>query len=239
MNAQLNKVETKVKALLAKANSTQNEHEAAAFAAKAHELLAIHNLDLAKIAAADDKFADVKVGERRVEGYAKGWQGSLATAVAKLYFCDVYLYPFIYKTRDGKSYSLKGLAYVGKEHNVEVAVSMSDYLVKTVRRLSKARPTAGQASFQKGCAYTLIARLDKMRSEAQVAVASAISDGSNLPALYRSESQLVDDFMKKLNLKTRAVTVKLNEDYIAGSRAAKDVSLAKQVHTSKPPKMIQ
>jgi hypothetical protein len=77
-------IKVKIAALLAKATSTSNEHEASAFMTKVHELLNKHQLDLEDILNQDDK---VRV-ERGVErGWVASWETTLRHRVAQFYGC--------------------------------------------------------------------------------------------------------------------------------------------------------
>lgn len=55
MTTNYDKIKTRISALLAKAKGTDNEHEAAAFIAKAEELLEQYQIDLSELEANDDK----------------------------------------------------------------------------------------------------------------------------------------------------------------------------------------
>lgn len=80
----LSKIKTKIAALLAKANGTDNENEAAAFAAKAHELLEAYQLNLFDLGESDPMG---KVGIHSGNGSTPTWKAHLINSIAKYYGC--------------------------------------------------------------------------------------------------------------------------------------------------------
>lgn len=127
----------KIKALLAKAASSDHQAEAEVFLAKAHELMEKHQLD-----AADLETDDPVDGE---EYYTKGnvkaapdWDFMLIFAVAKYFGCKACRNT----TKDGKW----TMDLVGRESARVTAKAMHEYLVKTVRRLG--REAAGTREFK-------------------------------------------------------------------------------------------
>lgn len=112
----------KIKALLAKAASTSNAHEAEAFAAKASELMEKYQVDIDAIRASDDP-----VG--RDFGYTTKaktmpWQGSVASAAAMYYGCRTILHTGSY---DGSK-----VEFFGRESARITALEMLPYFIKTI-----------------------------------------------------------------------------------------------------------
>lgn len=121
-----------IRKLLALSTSS-NEHEAAAAAAKAQELLAKHELDMSQI---QDRAAqeDAYVHFRRDTGgkqNQKTWRISLLGAVAKTSFCRVVFHT------DGKV-AHDQYTIVGKAHNIEVVEYLFTYLAGEITRLATA-----------------------------------------------------------------------------------------------------
>lgn len=116
----------KIKALLAKAASTDNEHEAEVFLAKAHELMERHQLD------ANDLEADDPVNHeetyRRKSAATPDWDFMLMFAVARYYGCEAIR---IEKARGW------AVGLVGRDSARITAIEMHKYLVATVRRLAR------------------------------------------------------------------------------------------------------
>lgn len=120
------KIIEKIKALLAKAASTDSQHEAEIFFAKAHELLEKHQLDIS------DLSSDDPMGEEETY-HAKGrggvdWDGRLMFAVAKYFGAEAI------QNQNGKDTSY---TIVGRESARVTAIEMHRYLVKAVRRLGR------------------------------------------------------------------------------------------------------
>ena len=108
---------------------------------------------------------------------------------------------------------------------------MFDYLLKTVKRLSRqfSDVQLEQYHFEKGCGYRLSVRIYKeLMAQAS---APAVSNTHNLPALYASEKALVEAFIKAElpHSQAKRTKARLNEAGMAGYRAANGVSFASQV----------
>ena len=80
------KIKTRISALLAKAKGTDNEHEAAAFIAKAEELLELYQIDLSELGDNDDKVKQ-HVGIDADGKWVASWHRSLYRALAMYYGC--------------------------------------------------------------------------------------------------------------------------------------------------------
>lgn len=105
----------RIRAMLALAGDTgATEAEAATAAQKAQELLTQYNLDTTDLGS--DKPNPSQVGEWTYEKPHYKWQQSLYGAVAKAYFCTVYI--------DNKNM----LAFVGTETNVKTAEELARWI---------------------------------------------------------------------------------------------------------------
>lgn len=82
----LSKIKAKIAALLAKANGTDNENEAAVFAAKAHEMLEQYQLNLFDLGEADPMG---KEGIHKGNGSTPTWKGHLINQLANYYGCKI------------------------------------------------------------------------------------------------------------------------------------------------------
>ncbi len=122
----------KIKALLAKAASTDNQHEAELFLAKAQELMAKHQLE-AEDLERDDPI-DMSVGSRANGGAAPDWDFQLMFAVSKYFGCKSIQY---WTAVDGKKSGEYQMRMVGRESARITAIEMHKYLVATVRRLGR------------------------------------------------------------------------------------------------------
>lgn len=94
------KIIAKIKALIAKANSTEHEAEAAAFMGKANELLEQHQIDLGALQDADDPVR-VKLDGFAATDSAPSWHKDLFVAVGRLYGCRAVKSGQYVKTKTG------------------------------------------------------------------------------------------------------------------------------------------
>lgn len=115
-----------IKGLLAKAASTTNMHEAAAFAEKAHELMEKYQVDIDAIRASDDPVGKDKAYNTKAK--AKTWQMSLTMATARYYGCRS-----VYNTGHTGSY----VDIFGRESARITAMEMLPYFVQTVNKMAR------------------------------------------------------------------------------------------------------
>lgn len=118
----------KVEKLLALAKGNANEHEAQTATAKAMELLAAYNLDMAQIGTSGK---GNQRSDTRLKGGLYGWQRDLWKAVSELNFC---LYRSIRGLQKGAVYEHR---VIGSHVNVVSTKAMADYLQQTVERLAQ------------------------------------------------------------------------------------------------------
>ena len=216
----------KIAALMAKANGTENEHEAAVFAAKAQEMLAKHNLAMMDVleGIAAERRETVTQVEVENKHTPSDWHKRLLGAVARFYFCRSLFC--------GSKFLL-----VGKLHNAAVAASMFGYLKKTTERLALewARAEGDIVSlseclnFKHACGLRLAERLYRMFQEQQ---GSGSPTGTTLPALHESETKAIDEFLARAY--PNRTPGLINEDIVgrggaAGYRAGGEISLQTQV----------
>lgn len=154
----------KVRKLLALANNNDNEHQAAAAANKAMELLEAYNLQMSDV-------ERTKTGAKRTDNKRGGglykWQREVWKQVAALHFC---LYEEIKGLRAGSKYEHR---LVGSQANVTGAELMADYLVRTVERLAQAKAKEDgynvfcreMIAYREGMADRLVERLRTMRRD--------------------------------------------------------------------------
>lgn len=218
----------KIRALRAKAEGKGvTEAEAQAFAAKVQELLAANGLSMADI-------ADPTVAQEDVAGTAHPDKkvGSPARKVLFRAVCRYYMCEAIGPGRGQINWTI-----VGKPQNVFVALEMFDYLIKTTIRLSneygRANIGSNKIDFRRGCMSRLAERLGEALAETIKAKPEWRSPGNpgNLPALFKTERQQVEQFMKsKMNIRWgKATKIKQGGDAAMGRRAANDISLHQQV----------
>jgi hypothetical protein len=120
---------TKIKALLTKAASTNNQHEAAAFAAKANELMEKYQIDVDSIRNTDDPVGRDKIYQ--TVNAAAGWRRQLAGATARYYGCRVVHTVDPHK-RNGFGTEVE---MFGRESARVTALAMLPYFITTVGNL--------------------------------------------------------------------------------------------------------
>lgn len=228
----------KIRAMMAKANDPGvGEAEAASFMAKVQELLVKNGLSMADVKQDDE----VERGEVGGQTFAEAWKSpsrkNLLRAVCRYYMCEA-----VSPGRSGGSWTI-----IGRPHNVAVAVSMTDYLIKTTIRLSneyaKGRPDRNRIDFRKGCMGRLCERLYDMLAATKAAKQEwKGTNPGNLPALFQAEHVLVKDW-KKTNMETVTIKsrpIKANvTDAQAGRSAGSGISLHPQVGAGAGPGKLQ
>lgn len=125
------KIIDKIKALIAKAKGTSNEHEAEIFAAKARELLDKHQLSLNDLEdAADPVKHEYAAYEQRDSDY--DWKKYLFLATAEYYGCRA---AYGGLSRGGVDYDT--IQLIGRESSIVTAQLMFPYLLKSVRKQAR------------------------------------------------------------------------------------------------------
>lgn len=160
----IQKIKARIMALLAKANGTDNEHEAEAFLAKAMELMQQYQLDVSDMVDADDPILHHTGLSQAKSGHA--WRWKLYSAVAQLYGCkSIHVDVGYRKTTKGKMTPWYEQRLVGRESAIITTDLMYPWIVDQVRKAAKdiAKITGmseqGQA---KRVAAALITRIHKL-----------------------------------------------------------------------------
>ncbi len=143
MSDQLNKIKTRIAALLAKARSTEHEAEAEAFLAKATELLEQYQLDIGDLTADNDPILNHMGLHAAESGHA--WRWKLYRAVAAFYGCKGIYVGTLLKDAEGKLVKDKqGKAIPAYEYRIIVRESaiittdlMYPWIVSQVRAAAK------------------------------------------------------------------------------------------------------
>jgi hypothetical protein len=221
--------------LLAKAKGTNNEHEAAVFAAKAAEMLAEHNLTEAQIAARDAEDLG-PVGEHKYEGRVPDeWRRQILNATAHLYFCKLLW-------NRGAAKAAYTFRFVGKEHNAKVAAAMGEYFIATVKRMAREYSGArsDQNDFRKGCAARLTERIWALYEEKKGARQSNVANSGNLPALYDSEALAIKQFLEGMRVRSRtSKELRYGAHGWAGREAGDRISLHTQVKETRASRLLK
>jgi len=254
----LAKVIDRIRKLVALAQGGASESEAEQAMARVHGLLAEHNLRLPDVLAGAPPGAPPEAPADRVletvEAADHPWERPIWSATAALYFCA-----YFYEGRPGRTAT--GAApraarvrhnLVGKPHNILVARLMTDYFLKTIRRLARQEachlpPSARRSfahSFQVACARRLAHRiwLRKCASEIDSISLDPRDGASRLPALrplYNLEDEANRALLAALGIRlvpgsgpgTRITDI-LGE--VAGKAAADGIGLDPQLPDGRP-----
>jgi len=186
------KIMDRVRKLLAKANDAAcTPAEAEIFLAKAHELMAQHNIDMAKLTPANST-PDRTILE--FQTLVRPWNNAIIKGICDIYFCKWY-----YKTMPkGK----KNPVYViGRKDNAEVAHSLCLSVLRSVQIAG-----AGQGrSFLNGASSKIWQRCQEIK---QGATASANPNSTALVVIYDNEQQANNDYLASQRPELKLVPVK-------------------------------
>lgn len=229
----------KIRKLRRKSEGTNNEAEAAIFAAKVQELLAQHGLEESVLVDEGEKSEEVGHETMKTKSTSV-WRARLLHQCAMLYMCRV-----VVNHRNRSQFWI-----FGKPHNVAVFKEMSEYLMDATTRLSKqyvrtdplvlAEIAAGLRSaasvaleFRKGCGVRLAQRCAELRQKAEDQRPEWKPSGNpgNLPALYENENRQVSTRIAKVLGGTSKDNRKVRggAHAEAGARAANTVNMNAQL----------
>ena len=227
-----------VKKLMANANDPSvTEAEAMAFIAKAQEILERHNLSFLDVPADDVTEA---IGEEHWAPTYGGdtWRQAVANAAARVYMCKLMYKRTTVTNSRGKVVVRLGYILVGRESSKAVARAMIDYLFATAIRLSMAYSPKDQTArrlFERGLGIRLVERLRAMYNDH--AEPSKAPAGSNLPALYKAELDLVTDYIAEHHAPRQKAFkgVRVDGNHSEnGKAAANTISLSGQINGGSP-----
>lgn len=127
----------KIRKLLAKANGTNNEHEAGAFLAKATELLQRYNLEMIDVT---QKAEDLQMSmefSQQVRGLKKNrWVQALANEIGASSFCTILI------RGDSR------VIFVGRTREAQTAGELFDRILSALNRLARVRVTEYTLAFE-------------------------------------------------------------------------------------------
>jgi len=213
------KIVDKIRKLLALSESS-NEHEALLAMENANKFLMKYNLTMSDISEVDinGMIEDDVISGRKIMSY----KTNLLNAIMKLNNCEVVIHN---RVRGEKT-----VRALGKKHNIQVSVSMYEYLISTMEKLSKKERGINLNSFRLGFAQAIGQKVNEIINERK--------KGQNefdraCTALVVQEKALVEKFMKEKypNLtRTRSTSsIRDHESFMAGRVAGQSVSLNGQI----------
>lgn len=178
----MDKIIDKIRKLLTLAKDKgATEAEALAAMTKAHELLALHNLDIGEVATIKTAIEDGILREGGNKWGHKDWMKYVAAGAADLNFCTYYF---------DKSGGTLEHHIIGRRDNVLAAQILTQYLIENVNALSLAYglqfPTpqreTNRRGFRIGAGMRLRQRCKQLRKDREERPTTT-SSGTNLPAL--------------------------------------------------------
>jgi hypothetical protein len=240
LTAEQESVISKVEKLLALSRNNSNEAEAESAAAKAMELLAAYNLDMAIVGQTSKQ--DGKRNDKKRKGGLYSWQRDLWHAVSKLNFCR---YWFIRGLGRGTQYEHRIL---GRQENVIATELMAEYLQDTIERLTveygkkhypgKSRFIRELIAYREGMANRLYWRLEDLRHQritedrrkADEARARHSHGGTALVLadVIQTEDDLNEDYLMGLEPGTTAKRRAEREARRAAAQAAYNQQMAEE-----------
>lgn len=207
------KMVDKVRKLLAKAKGTNNENEAATFAAKARAIMDEYGIEEHELR--EEVEPEGVVFDTMVMTVIDLARRSLATATAELYMCKAFYY-------EGRL----RMIFVGRESRTVVAKMMYKYFLDTIDRIVK--EVDGNESYRVGCTMCLAWRLIQM-SRAPV-------KGETLPAVIEEARAEAAAAMEKLGTQVVPVGTSFDDidiqSFLEGAEAAEGIGLDVQVGSS-------
>lgn len=218
--------------LQAKAKGTDNEAEAALFAAKVAELLAKHNLDEAMLRSRD---ADRQQGPIGTHNFGQrvpdAWRERILIGVARVYFCKV-----TFGLRSGKA-DPHAYRLTGREHNVVVAKAMAEYLFATVKRMARSYSPISreQKDYRKGAGDRLYRRLYDM-AEAQRQPDPQAS-GNGMALMVVTEDKAIEQFLGNVKV-TKGKGHRYGDNAADGWNEAGSIGLNTQVTETREGRLL-
>jgi len=214
------KIVDKIRKLLALSESS-NEHEALLAMENANKLLMKHNLEMSDVSEVDlnEMIEDDIISGKRIMTY----KTNLLNSVMKLNNCEIIVHNRVRGEKIVKA--------LGKKHNIQVSVSMYEYLIATMEKIAKKERVSNLNSFRIGFAYSINQKVNEIireRNKKQNEFDEACT------ALVVVEKALVKKFMREKypNIRTTSTKSSISDQasYMSGRSAGASVSLNAQVN---------
>lgn len=213
----------KIQKLFALSHSP-NEAEAAAAAAKAHDLLKQYNLSLDELAPRAEVAQELfQEGAR-----TRQWRLQLVSAVARANYCGVFMESLRrLDPQTGRLQTSQKINLVGREHNLRATRLMTDYLFSCVDRLAnqhKKRGPGANESYRKGVADSLCQRLVQLRED-------DLRRAETSRELVLREDNAVQKFFQDKQMRTKTIRSRVSNlsSYSRGRSDGQTISLNSQL----------
>lgn len=232
------KIIERARKLLALADRNANEHEAALAAAKAHALLADHDLNITCVEEAQVSSSDLRQVDVMEAGSVATWKKELATGIAASFKVGAMQTTSYVEDEYGDLMRRKVLSFVGLEADTILARETFVYLAGVVDRLAKRHAggmgKAYSTSFRIGCATRLSARLREWARRVQADLEAAGRSTAAGRELVVCKDRLIDEWRAQRGTVYWRNNPTSSDGYYAGKDAAEDVNLSHQVPHQEP-----
>ncbi len=224
------KLADKIRALIAKAEGTDNEHEAEAFMAKALELLDKHRMSIGALKDESDPMGMTNISLK----YSDGWRVGIAYSAALYMGCKAVRSREWVMNSNGKLTQETVMRLVGRLGARTTAECMIPYLIASVSRAGSKLAGAGASKAQKvenmaRVGTALHERLNKLYEKGlkaeQNAAVKPVFGGNWLVPMSEAEAALTTYFPKLITTK-----YKLKNPNAAARAAANGISLNGQLN---------
>ncbi len=226
----------RVSKLLALSKSP-NEHEAAAAAAKAADLMLRHNLSRGDIPTdkADEEFCVIGNHKVVVGNRIPKWKNVLMTGIGYLTNAEVLFLETTYPKG-------KHLSFIGSEGSVAVAVKMFEYLADAIESQSKNSGLSGRSQFNEfkmGAAGALQRRLRERRVELENKGLCDDDGSNNIPGIvlanhFKREQDAINKYLEDVGINpSKNVNLNFNprsSAYSAGVEAGNSIGIDPQIN---------
>jgi len=223
----------KIKKLLAMAdqNGGASDTERETAMRQATALMNKHNIELAETEERPEQ-----TGQDHILAGSSVWKAFVFNAAASLYGCKTY-----------RSTGRNGQIYIiGLDHNRQVTISMSQYLIKSIEREAKQYTGSGRRflnNFRKGAAIGITQQTKKIINEREAAAQQAKQEAIRttetgqaivLADYYKNQIVLNNSFLRDqgVRLQSSRSSVTDHSGYSAGKSYGSNVSLNGQINSS-------
>lgn len=214
------KLVQKIQQLMAHAEGTNNEHEAAAFAAKAQELMLRHNLTEGDLTQGETPQA---VRDELTLADTSGWVDQLFSGVATAHGCTIVIGRRWRQGTVGKNDRV--ITVFGRPTNVEIVKYLGTYLFREIRRLrgQAGGSNAYKNSYAMGAALAVVKRLREGLAEFQ-----STADSKALVVVMNAEALALRDATYPKLASGRSSSLSGN-GWRAGAAAGQNIALNKGI----------
>jgi hypothetical protein len=211
------KIADKIKKLLALSKS-DNEHEASLALANANKLLMKHNLEMKDLEEID--LTCIVEEEVMSAGRIMNYKSMMLNAVMGFNNCEILIHSITHGNKIIKA--------IGKKQNIDVSLSMYEYLMNTMERKMKVEKPRNKTSFRLGFSHSIAIKIKEIMQERNNS-----NNDVACTALVIQEKKMAKDFMhnKYKNLRTQRAKTSYRdrESFDSGVQAGNSTSLNSQI----------